>query len=412
MTADEWESLALRLSSVFQPSAPIDKEKLFRGRRDQVRAVVDAINQVGRHAIIFGGRGVGKTSLGKTLPHRLHAIEPTPVYPPYVTCDSGDDFSSIWEKAFLELRYMADSETGYDSYDEIVDRESWTPFDIRRHIERYTSEGILYFVFDEFDKLECPDARQAMADTIKLFSDHAVDATLLIIGVADDAIGLIDDHRSIVRCLSQIPMPRMNRDEMEEIVTKGLEALGMQIEADALDEVTGLSKGLPTYVHLLALYAGRQAVDSRSKVVKLSHVKSAIEMAILNTEQTIRAEYETATFSARETLYPAVLLACAMTITDEFGRFSPNDVCDPLFQVTGKTMTSDRYSSHLKAFCEDKRGYVLRKVGSEYRWRYQFTNPLLQPYIIMKGLHEKVITEDQLNLRSLDDDHPLFQAKP
>ena len=63
----DWDAIDYRLGTVFQPSSPINSEKLFCGRARQVRAVCDAINQRGRHAIIFGSPGVGKTSLGKTL---------------------------------------------------------------------------------------------------------------------------------------------------------------------------------------------------------------------------------------------------------------------------------------------------------------------------------------------------------
>ena len=158
---NDWDGLALRLSNVFQPSAPINSDKLFRGRRGQDRAVVDAINQPGRHAIIFGGRGVGKTSLGKTLANKLHAIEPTPVVSPFVTCDSSDNYSSIWRKAFIEIRYQTETDVPPpDEHDIIEDiHTQWTPYEVRRTIEPFAHQGILYVVFDEFDKVEDPDAR-------------------------------------------------------------------------------------------------------------------------------------------------------------------------------------------------------------------------------------------------------------
>lgn len=411
----EWDNLALRLSSVFQPSAPINSDRLFRGRTAQVRAVVDAINQPGRHAILFGGRGVGKTSLGKILPNKLQTLEPVPIISPYVTCDSSDDYSSIWRKAFIEMRFRLDDEQpqlSEDDFDPLTDPSTkWVPYEVRRAIEPFVAQGLLYVVFDEFDKIEDPDSRQMMADTIKLFSDHVVRATIILIGVSDDATGLIDDHRSIDRCLAQIPMPRMPRQEADEIVQTGLKQLGMSISKDALFEITGLARGLPTYVHLLALHSGREAVDHRHLDIRVEDVKRAIKIAISHTEETIRAEYDRATFSPRETLYAPVLLACAMAKTDEYGRFVPNDVCVPMKTVTGQEYKSDRFASHLKQFCAADRGSVLRMTGTDYRWRYQFTNPLLQPFVLMKGLESGVITEEQLNLNVYnDDEYPLFKA--
>jgi hypothetical protein len=61
--------------------------------------------------------------------------------------------------------------------------------------------------------------------------------------------------------------------------------------------------------------------------------------------------------------------------------------------ITGESYTSDRFSSHLKQFCETERGPVLKKMGGEYKWRYQFYNPLLQPFVLMKGLDAGLISK-------------------
>lgn len=417
----DYDGIALRLSSVFQPAAPINSEELFRGRKPQVRAVVDAINQPGRHAILFGGRGVGKTSLGHTLRAKLTTAEPVPIMSPLITCDSNDNYSTIWRKVFSEIEYqngrkLSDATPSASFGNEVKHYEDepleWTPFEVRGRIEPIASKGLLYVVLDEFDKVEDPDVRLLMADTIKLFSDHVVRVTLIIIGVSDDATGLIDDHRSIERCLAQIPMPRMPRVEVEQIVTLGLTKVDMTIDDDALFQITGLSKGLPSYAHLLALHASRQALDSKKLKVELEHVQHAIRVAISQTEESIRTVYDEATYSARKTLHARVLLACAMAKTDEFGRFQPSDVCGPMKEITGEDYTSDRFSKHLKQFCEIGRGPVLRKMGGEYRWRYQFYNPLLQPFVLMKGLDTGLISEEKLDLSTgADERYPLFKRK-
>src|SRR3990172_3607668 len=103
MPETDYQGIALRLTQYFRPSAAINSEELFQGRTRQVRAVVDAINQPGRHAIIYGGRGVGKTSLAQILTFKLRGREPIPIICAYVTCDSSDDFSTLWFKVFSEI---------------------------------------------------------------------------------------------------------------------------------------------------------------------------------------------------------------------------------------------------------------------------------------------------------------------
>ena len=56
-----------RVGEVFTPGAPVDRFALFAGRTPQIMSVVDAINQRGQHVVLYGERGVGKTSLANIL---------------------------------------------------------------------------------------------------------------------------------------------------------------------------------------------------------------------------------------------------------------------------------------------------------------------------------------------------------
>ena len=68
MDLDRRIQLQARIHEAFSPSAPIDKQRsLFAGRTRQIDRLLGAIFQRGQHAIIFGERGVGKTSLANLL---------------------------------------------------------------------------------------------------------------------------------------------------------------------------------------------------------------------------------------------------------------------------------------------------------------------------------------------------------
>jgi hypothetical protein len=53
---DDWTALANYAAQVFSPGAPIDESDLFAGRVEQLRDLINAVNQRGQHAIIFGER--------------------------------------------------------------------------------------------------------------------------------------------------------------------------------------------------------------------------------------------------------------------------------------------------------------------------------------------------------------------
>ena len=67
ITKDERQLLEAKISVAFSPAAPINEYSLFAGRPDQVREIIAAINQRGQHVMLFGERGVGKTSLANVL---------------------------------------------------------------------------------------------------------------------------------------------------------------------------------------------------------------------------------------------------------------------------------------------------------------------------------------------------------
>jgi len=88
-------------------------------------------------------------------------------------------------------------------------------------------------------------------------------------------------------------------------------------------------------------------------------------------------------------LYEEVLLACAMAKKDDLGEFGSGDLRDPLYKITGRNIEIPAFAAHLNAFSSDaeneRRGGVLVKRGTRARFRYRFLDPLMPPYVLMKG---------------------------
>src|SRR5688500_10289417 len=96
----DWENRAFEAGRVFRPNTPISEKDLFAGRVDQMRRVLDAVNQEGQHAVIFGDRGVGKTSLANVL---SQFFQGGVVLAPRVNCDGSDTFDRLWRKVFEQI---------------------------------------------------------------------------------------------------------------------------------------------------------------------------------------------------------------------------------------------------------------------------------------------------------------------
>jgi Cdc6-like AAA superfamily ATPase len=390
------------LASAFRPAAPIDRRDLFAGRTAQINDLFGVVAQPGQHGVIYGERGVGKTSLATVA---ADLIGSTPAMTARVNCDTGDTFASVWRKVFDKIEiivqtpsfgFAGDSEHVLTTAERYLGGESVTPDDVRRVLELLATFGGVTVFIDEFDRLPRNGAQTMFADTIKTLSDQLVGATLIVVGVADNVSDLISEHESIERALVQVRMPRMSMIELAEIVTRGMDASEMTVDRIATDRITQLSQGLPHYTHLLAQQAGRAALDDMRTDVTIEDVETAVTSAISNAQQSIMDAYHGATLSTRTTLFPQVLLACALARGDDFGFFAAADVREPLSAIMGKAYDIPAFARHLNELSESRRGPVLQKKGSTRRFRYRFINPLLQPYVIMKGLSEGVIDSEEL----------------
>jgi len=393
LTKEQIDSLSFEAGRVFTPTTPIDERALFAGRRRQLQKVIDAINQKGQHAVIFGERGVGKTSLSNVLSSFLSQQTNILVLSPRVNCDGQDTFESVWKKVLDQItRNDAKQEAGFvksvKTKRHAVSQElatPTTPDSIRQMLTNLALGSLPILIIDEFDRLH-QKVKAAFADTIKSLSDHAVGATVILVGVADTINDLIREHQSVERALVQIRMPRMSAQEITEIINNGMQRLRMTIDDDATERIVALSQGLPHYTHLLARDSARGALNAGSLQITVSIVDDAIRKALEDAQQSIQSAWHKATSSPRKNnLFSDVLLACALAKTDELGFFAAQDVRDPMKMITGKRYEIPSYAQHLNDFCDAKRGPILEKTGAKRRFRFRFVNPLMQPYVVMQG---------------------------
>lgn len=374
-----------KVAHVFTPGAPVDSYALFGGRTEQVLDVLNTVSQRGRHVILYGERGVGKTSLANVLSEVFGGLEKVKLRSVGVNCTTNDDYASIWANIFRELEW-----DGNGAWN-----EETTPSDpehVRYELQRLESSALI--VIDELDRLEDDEALSLLADTVKTLSDHSVAVTLVLVGVADSVDHLIGDHHSIVRALTQVHLPRMSVEELGEIIDKGLRELGMTITADAHGRIARLSEGLPYYTHSLCLHAGQRAIgDDRDEIQDID-VSRAIELTVQKTQHSIHIAYETATRSPRsDTLFSQALLACALAPKGPLGHFTAGAVREPMARIMRGSVEISKFNRHLNAFSEPGRGCVLEKTGEPRSWFYRFTDPLLQPFVILRGLADGTVDE-------------------
>jgi len=395
MEAENTFEIQADVSRFFTPNTPIDESRLFSGRISQIERIVEAVGRKGQHAIVFGERGVGKTSFANVVGDFLED-DSGALLCLRATADSSDTFSSIWRKIFSDLSFThAKNKIGFDDSQELFqeslcDRlpEKIDSATVQNILKQLGQSRTLVVIIDEFDRLS-REVSNLIADVIKVSSDQRIDTTIVVVGVADAVEHLIEQHASVERVLIQIPMPRMSSEEVVQILVKGLNHMSMKIEDDALMRIVLLAQGLPHYAHLLGLYSAVGARKEGLSEVAVVHVEKAVEQAVNNAQHSIKSAYTKACSSPRaDSLYEQVLLACALSQVDDLGYFQPAAVKGPMSKIMERSYDVPSFARHLNQFTEEERGPVLERTGSQRRYRYRFRNPLMQPYVIMRGLSD------------------------
>ena len=381
------------INQAFTPGSPIDSRDLFAGRKRQREKLINTIFQKGEHAILFGERGVGKTSLANILFDFLVVMGQFRYQRARVNCAEGMSFEAIWRSAFKQLTFEQEDTT--TPLDEALPQNPNSE-NVRETFQLLNDRSII--IIDELDKVNDRKIQRQLADTIKTLSDNAIGTTLIMVGVGDSIDQLIAEHRSIERAIVQVPMKRMAKSELLEIVDKGLSKCeGLTIEAAARDRTTDYSQGLPFYTHLLARESALEAVRSDRTQITMLDLDHAVREAVDSQLETNLTAYNTAVSAPRGKNFKPVLLACALADKNEQQWFYAKDVVAPLRLITSRKYDVPAFAKHLKAFCESNRGSILERRGPPRKVQYRFVKPLMGPYVVLRGLADGLIAEGQLS---------------
>lgn len=391
-TKDEWFRLGLDAASLFT-AGPLDEERLFAGRAGQVARLLETVLDRSKHAILFGERGTGKTSLSNVFWKRYGTTNQS-IVAARVQADPSDTFSSLWIKALEELQAFAQASGRGDLIPINTDFLKVTPDIIRRELQKCRPNSIKILIIDEFDKLRDQDARELTANVIKSLHDYAVPATIILVGVAENVSQLIIDHESIRRALTPVKLERMMDHELNEILDTRFKLTPFKLDQDARSKIIKLSHGLPYYVHVLGKNAVRTAARGQCLTISVEAVDVAIDEFLGDTEQFYYDDYQKATNSNQtDSQFKEVLLACALADGSPGGFFSATNVIAPLSQILGREIKHANFQRHLTEFLSEARGPILIRRGSERQYRYRFFDPMMQPYILMKGMREGLMPE-------------------
>ena len=386
------------IGRVFTPSTPVTETAVFSGRRRERDRLIRTLFEPGRHAVVYGARGIGKTSLvnvvGQSLSENGGATGDALRVTVRVPCTREDTFDSVWRQLARDVNIVAipGSETivgpspvqhgnTMDIAHFIYDHPGIvSPADIER-VFRQATRTVL--VFDEFDTLLDRQSRSAFADTIKMMSDAGTGPSIVLVGVGSDIGTLIEDHESIQRCVEQIPMPAMSEEETRTLVTNGFNLLDIDIHSDAVSYIAGLARGFPSFAHSLAKEAGTAAIRQERETVEVHDVVVGAIEALAGIPYSLGETYQ----AAIDARHPADTTADTLAAAAYAGpdRFRPTEV-QGVLAGWGVDAQLQTVTNRLRSLCRPERGAVLRTRGGGSHPAYEFSDPMMPPYVVIMNI--------------------------
>ena len=390
-TTEDWMMLSFEISNLFD-GAPIDEEDLFAGRATEVHRTLEAVFARSKHVVLFGERGVGKTSLSNIFWKRFNKMTRSFVVA-RVQAGPQDNFTTLWLRAIEELRASGIALEKSEFHTIRTDFDVLSPTDVRRELQKCGPSSIPIIIIDEYNEVINRDAKLLTANLIKEFYDFSVSTTVILVGVSENVSDLIGDHASAARAIVEIPLSRMSDPELKEIILKRAGRTVMKFSGDAMWTIIILSRGLPYFTQTLSKHAALQAIAERRLEITNTDVESSMGSFIDNSETLFKDGYREATRSNQDNFFQQSLLACALAKTDDDGFFTANDLVEPYSAIMKEKKRIAHFDKHLRRFSSDEGGNILLRRGGDRQQRFRFTDPMMQPYVIIRGINTKMIDD-------------------
>ena len=315
-----------QVRDVFAPTQPVTEERVFAGRTKVLKHLIEVIEHRMSHVVIFGERGIGKTSILHIL-HKLAADSDYTVL--HSTCGARSEFSSTFRTMLkgVPLRFHQSISPAIERGDQSGGLASLLPegeFDARELSEvlsSITSTRVI-ILLDEYDRVESELFRQSIAELIKNLSDAAARVQLVIAGVSPNLDELIGYVPSIRRNIIGVPIQRLGAEEVREILRIGEEASGLSFSSAAATMVEQLGNGSPYLVRLIAYHSSMIALDAGRYDVRDEDVAVGLERMVEETEARLPVLVAQRVRIADPSTHPAPLAELAALASTPNGWFS------------------------------------------------------------------------------------------
>lgn len=282
--ADRFAMIRTRLRHAFTPSQPVGDTRMFAGRVEVLKSVIRCIEDQRLHVVLYGERGIGKTSLMHMLTQAATEARYIVIYS---SCGANSTFDETFRAVATDIPLLfhsgfapntAEAEQGSSLADLLPDGPM-SPRKFGDLCAKLVGTRVL-IILDEFDRCESAAFRRDIAELIKNLSDRLGRVQLVLAGVAGDLTDLVEHIPSIRRNIFALRVPKMTDEEVLQIIANGEREAGITFDPAASALVVSIAQGSPYIANLLCHHAGHAALDSGQNVVHTTDVGTALTGAL------------------------------------------------------------------------------------------------------------------------------------
>lgn len=327
------------IDAVFHPERPVADPSQLVGRNEEVQLTVDRLSTSGGHVLLYGHRGIGKTSIAQVADVTLRKDHPH-LLVRSMSCDVQTDFLSI-AATCLEGTAHAENREVHRSPVRVAD----LVFDRRG-----------FLIIDELDRLG-KNERSLLGDFLKRLSDRGASFSVCAVGIAQTAAELFSGHPSVSRCLNEIDVQRLPERRLAEIVEIGFITLHQRVRVDVVEDIARLSLGFPSNTVLICRYIAEGAIRAPTGMIGPEELRRGLLRLLSERGRSTADLLSYLAHSPRGALKRSVLLAGTMLKLEEF-------TTDQLFDATRDQCSIERkvFENLWVGMCMDGPEYAFDNV--------------------------------------------------
>jgi len=378
----------LALRDVLGASQPVVGRESFAGRHDALAQLISSIEQQRVHVVIYGERGIGKTSLAHVFAETAREARYLVLYG---SCGTEAQFDAMFRSFAARIPRLyhksvlpnsPEAESG-DHFDVMLE-DHFGPRELAELFADVTGTRVI-IILDEYDRVIDPNFRRDVAELIKNLSDRAARVQLVLTGVAQNLDELIGYAPSIRRNIVGLPMRPLNAGEVRDVIAIGEAADDLRYSDEAVSMITTMAGGSPYLVRLIAHQAGLAALTDRRSVVDESHGRTAVERVLTDWNASLPRRVQASLGRDEARAQWPLLIAAARAGSSADGYFGIDDV----YTEMNGSQSPSVIERDLKRFSHSHDLLELHEFDSEVRFRFRY--PGVSSLLLMSAAMARIV---------------------